>query len=516
VNLLCLDVGSTWTKGALVSPAGELLGTAQHVTTPPEVMTGLTAVVDALDPRAEVLACSSAGGGLRLAVVGQERLISAEAGYRVALSAGARVVHVFAGRLSGPELTALRAARPDVVLLVGGTDGGEEKVLLHNASRLARNRVRVPIVLAGNVKARDEALSLLAGRTVVVADNVLPDVGELAPDPARRAIREVFLSHVIGGKHLSRSPRLRHLVRTVTPDAVLTGVARLSRHVDGPVLVVDVGGATTDVYSALPTAVANSHAVALPPDRRTVEGDIGLRHSAPNIITEAIAENLLPATPAPPTGPAHLAAAPAAPTGPAHLAAAPAAPTGPAHLAAAPAAPTGPAHLAAAPAPPTGPAHLAAGPAAAPSAALPRSATLAAEPDPLAAVESTVDYQVVALAAEATRLAATPGTVRSTMDTQLSTLAAIIALRRHLRLVEDLGPTGAALLVLSGGAFRHAAPGHLTELTAALRADPTLRAHLRATTVIVDHHYTLAPAGLLASAGHLTAADRLLAGHLLG
>src|SRR5919197_1305236 len=199
MSFLCLDVGSTWTKGALVS----------------------------------------AGGGLLLAVVGQERLISAEAGYRVALSAGAKVVHVAAGNLDGAGLRALRADRPDVILLVGGTDGGDEKVLLHNARRLGLNRVRVPIVLAGNVKVRDAALELLAGRTVVATDNVLPDVGELAPGPARRAIREAFLRHVIGGKALSRGPAFRRMVRAVTPDAVLAGVSRLAaqEHNDGAVLV---------------------------------------------------------------------------------------------------------------------------------------------------------------------------------------------------------------------------------------------------------------------------------------
>ena len=84
-----------------------------------------------------VVACSSAGGGLRLAVVGYEELISAEAGHRAALSAGARVVHVAAGRLDDGSLAALRAVGPDVVLLVGGTDGGEASVLRHNAAALA-------------------------------------------------------------------------------------------------------------------------------------------------------------------------------------------------------------------------------------------------------------------------------------------------------------------------------------------------------------------------------------------
>lgn len=290
VLIACVDVGSTWTKGALVTAAGELRATAQHRTTPPEVLDGVAEVQAALGDADEVIVCSSAGGGLRLAVVGQERLISAEAGHRVALSAGAKVVHVSAGPLA--NVRDLRAAQPDVILLVGGTDGGDTKVLLHNAAALARNRVRAPIVLAGNVKVQAETLDLLAGRTVIATDNVLPDVGELAPGPAREAIRSVFLKHVIGGKGLSRGPRFQQLVRAVTPDAVLRGVAHLAAAHEEPVLVVDVGGATTDVYSSVSTQDEQG-AVGLPVDRRTVEGDIGMRWSARGIVAEAVAERLI-------------------------------------------------------------------------------------------------------------------------------------------------------------------------------------------------------------------------------
>jgi uncharacterized protein (TIGR01319 family) len=425
VPLLCLDVGSTWTKGAMVASDGTLLGTAQHRTTPPEVLDGIAAVTDALDAAdAEVLACSSAGGGLRLAVVGQERLVSAEAGYRVALSAGAKVVHVSSGDLDGAGLRALRADRPDVILLVGGTDGGDERVLLHNARRLAANRITVPIVLAGNASARASALRLLAGRTVIATDNVLPDVGELAPGPARQAIRSVFLSHVIGGKGLSRGPRFRSLVRTVTPDAVLTGVSRLAGVLarsdeQGSVLVVDVGGATTDVYSAVSTVEGErATTVALPADRRTVEGDIGMRWSAPGIVAEALAERLI-------TEPEHLAAS---------------------------------------------------------------AKHRAAE----------VDF-----------LPSTPH--ESEVDIRLASLAAILAIRRHLRLVDgNLGPRGAALLILSGGVFRHASPSAIAEIEKTLRADPILRPILRTARMTVDRNYVLAPAGLLATSAHPTLADRLL------
>jgi uncharacterized protein (TIGR01319 family) len=310
-DLLCLDVGSTWTKGVLVREDGTLLGAAQHRTTPPEVLDGVGRVIVALDAgSATTLACSSAGGGLRLAVVGQERLVSAEAGYRVALSAGAKVVHVFAGRLTPADVRSLRAAAPDVLLLVGGTDGGDQDVLLHNATRLGAARIAVPIVLAGNQEARAAALTALAGtrgarptslaalaeRRLFPTANVLPDVGELNPEPARGVIREVFLSHVIGGKGLSRGPAFRRMVRAVTPDAVLSAVARLAALLPdarGAVLVVDVGGATTDVYSAVSEVEAPERAVALPADRRTVEGDLGLRFGAPGVVAEAVAERLL-------------------------------------------------------------------------------------------------------------------------------------------------------------------------------------------------------------------------------
>jgi uncharacterized protein (TIGR01319 family) len=290
--VVCLDVGSTWTKGALVDGTGALLATAQHPTTPPEVLRGIDFVREQLgEPGTEVLACSSAGGGLRLAVVGQERLVSAEAGHRVALSAGAKVVHVSAGPLT--NLRELRAARPDLVLLVGGTDGGDQKVLLHNAERLARNRVPWPIVLSGNQDVREEARQLLKNRTVVPTANVLPDIGEIEPGPARAAIRDVFLQHVIGGKGLSRGPRFRTMVKTVTPDAVLTGVTRLATQQDEAVLVVDVGGATTDVYSAVSTTDQPEQTVGLQKDRRTVEGDLGMRWSAPGVVAEAQSEKLI-------------------------------------------------------------------------------------------------------------------------------------------------------------------------------------------------------------------------------
>ncbi|SCG35143.1 glutamate mutase L [Micromonospora coxensis] len=305
---VCADVGSTYTKAAVVDlVGGRLVAAASAPTTVgTDVLHGLDAAVGAACAGLGVgdvpwYVCSSAGGGLRLAVVGYEPLVTAQAGRRVGLSAGANVVHVAAGRLGGAELTVLRAARPDVVLLVGGTDGGDAEVLTHNATRLARARWRVPVVLAGNADARDDLYALLSAAKVPVtaADNVLPRIGVLAPASARAAIREVFLRHVIGGKKLSRGGRFARLVRAATPDAVLTGVEALADAVGGDLVVLDVGGATTDVYSVLTPDERDSG-----PGRevagtlwraRTVEGDLGMRWSAPGVVRAAAEERLLAA-----------------------------------------------------------------------------------------------------------------------------------------------------------------------------------------------------------------------------
>jgi uncharacterized protein (TIGR01319 family) len=313
--VLCVDVGSTFTKAALVDVgSGELLATASHRTTLPAPLAGGTHggdvlhAVDAVRAAAEeragvradrVLACSSAGGGLRIAVVGYERLVTAEAGRRVALSAGGRVVHVHAGPLQAPDADQLRAARPDVVLLVGGTDGGDAEVLLHNARRLGIARLPAPVVVAGNAEAAPAAREELErrGRRVAVAANVLPRIGTLEPLGARAAIREQFLRHVIGGKGLSRGGRFARLVQAPTPDAVLAGVEVLAEAAGGDVLVVDVGGATTDVYSVVTRqgedALPAREVVAPLWGARTVEGDLGMRWSAPGVVAAAAAEGLL-------------------------------------------------------------------------------------------------------------------------------------------------------------------------------------------------------------------------------
>ena len=163
------------------------------------------------------------------------------------------------------------------------------------------------MVVAGNVDAREEVGEVLQGVPHVFADNCVPRIGVLAPESARRAVREVFLSHVIGGKHLSKRADFTEMVRGATPDIVLTGVELLARGLDdarpgvGDVVVVDVGGATTDVHSVVEVDPEDGsvddeglarEVVAGTPVTRTVEGDLGMRWSAISTVEAAGLEDL--------------------------------------------------------------------------------------------------------------------------------------------------------------------------------------------------------------------------------
>lgn len=307
-RVVCVDVGSTFTKALLVEwhGAGEdarVVAATEHPTTiGTDVLDGVDACVRALDALGvPVVASSSAGGGLRIAVVGNEDLVTAEAGRRVALSSGGTVVSVLAvagGEMPLSARTAADLARPDVVLLVGGTDGGNPAPLLEAAGWLAGSGWRGPVVLAGNADAAPQVAALLdaAGLPVTTAANVVPRIGVLQPEPARRAVREVFLTHVIGGKQLSSredGAAFVRLVRGATPDVVLTGVEVLAACTppgtsSAGVVVVDLGGATTDVHSVVPLdpedgALARD-VVAPTAATRTVEGDLGMRWSAPTTV----------------------------------------------------------------------------------------------------------------------------------------------------------------------------------------------------------------------------------------
>ncbi len=300
---ICLDIGSTWTKATAVDPlALRILGTARARTTAhTDVGSGVSDALTRLAPQignrpvASRLACSSAAGGLRMVAVGLVPELTAEAARRAAFSAGAKVIRTFAHELTRTDLRELEAIVPDIVLLCGGTDGGNRRVLLHNAAALAGAAGSFPVVLAGNRSVADEAAALLAagGKPVRVTENVMPEFNRLNLEPAREAIRAVFLERIIHAKGLDRLiPQLDGLLMP-TPFAVLNAVRLLAQGHGGEpglgdLLAVDLGGATTDIYSMASGEPAQAGVVwkGLPEPyaKRTVEGDLGVRYNAHAIV----------------------------------------------------------------------------------------------------------------------------------------------------------------------------------------------------------------------------------------
>jgi uncharacterized protein (TIGR01319 family) len=294
------DFGSTYTKVSLVDrERGRLLARAEAPTSiGTDLMDGYGAALAAAQERLGApvaiereLAVSSAGGGLRVVAVGLVEDLTAAAARQAALNAGARVEAVVAGALGEAQLDELRAARPEILLFAGGTDGGQTELVLDNARRLASLPGAAHAVVACNAAVADEVAELLrrGGTPAEVAGNVMPELGRLEVEPAREVISRVFLEHVIGGKGLSASRRFAQMVRMPTPEAVLEATRLLAGGTEtqpgvGDLIVIDVGGATTDVHSRRAPEVASPgiEDPLLPPPEmlRTVEGDLGLRAGA--------------------------------------------------------------------------------------------------------------------------------------------------------------------------------------------------------------------------------------------
>ncbi len=296
-RLVSVDIGSTWTKGAVFALEGGALraaGRAEAPTTVDDLARGFRAVRSALaagDPRAgeasvPVYLSSSARGGLKIAALGLTADLTLAVARLAAASAGGRVVRAFAYELDGADVADLERLDPDLVLFTGGTDGGNSRVVLRNAERLAASSARAAILYAGNRKAREEVLAILSGKAVEAADNVMPEVGQVNIEPAREVIRRMFLERIVDGKGLSAVVREAGRAPLPTPLAVFELVRRIGEL--GPewsdFAVVDMGGATTDFYSHS-EAFTGGDGVVLrglhePFLKRSVEGDLGVRVSA--------------------------------------------------------------------------------------------------------------------------------------------------------------------------------------------------------------------------------------------
>lgn len=302
--VLLIDFGSTYTKLTAVDvEAEEILGTAQAYTTvQTDINDGLAEGLRRLEEKTGKLhyektyACSSAAGGLRMVTSGLVPELTGEAAKTASLGAGAKVVGVYAFQLTEDDIEEIRAARPDIFLLVGGTDGGNTETILHNARMLAALEPEFPVVIAGNRTAARECARILSRFETYICPNVMPKFGVLNIEPTQKQIREIFLHKIIQAKGLSQAAALLSDIMMPTPSAVLQAMELLAQGCEGEcgigdLIAVDVGGATTDVYSmadGMPEAMNTVFkGIPEPFAKRTVEGDIGMRYSIHGIVEAA-------------------------------------------------------------------------------------------------------------------------------------------------------------------------------------------------------------------------------------
>jgi uncharacterized protein (TIGR01319 family) len=295
------DFGSTICKVTVVDlDQGIVAGHGEAPTfLGPDVMEGYDAAyhqaVARLPRRPDIAvrrSCSSAGGGLRMAAVGLVEDMTAAAARRAALNAGGRLELVLHGQIDDNDVAALDACDPEIVLFGGGTDGGQRELVIANARALSGGSWSGQVVVACNREAAAGAAAIFraSSRAAYLVDNVMPRIGTVQPEAARSTILAVFLQHVIRGKNLSDRREFLESVTTATPEAVLAATRLLAHGTQrtpgaGDVLVVDVGGATTDVHSVStePPATQGLRLPLLPPpaESRTVSGDLGMRSGAP-------------------------------------------------------------------------------------------------------------------------------------------------------------------------------------------------------------------------------------------
>jgi uncharacterized protein (TIGR01319 family) len=309
-NLLVFDVGSTYTKlTAFWLEQGELqfVGRSQAATTIADIEVGIINARQSLvqggvevPADAKVFSTSSAAGGLRMVALGYMPRVTAKAAKEVAMSAGARVLEIVSNEdLPEYRLEVLREIKPDIVLLAGGTDGGDQQSLIDNARIIVQAKIKAVIIIAGNKDAQSQVAAIFTEHNIpyIRVPNVMPTIHELKVKPAREAIHEQFIKQITLAKGLNKLIDIVSDKKVMpTPGAVLLGAELLAKGTFqeegvGDILVIDIGGATTDIHSVMPDLekltieekglIVNNEKQ---PSYRTVEGNLGLRVSATGIV----------------------------------------------------------------------------------------------------------------------------------------------------------------------------------------------------------------------------------------
>lgn len=301
IDVLVAEIGSTTTVvnafDKVNSPCPVFAGQGQAPTSVGEgdVNIGLHNAIDNLSfnlktdsiEYGELIATSSAAGGLRMTVHGLVYDMTVRAAKEAALGAGANIKQVTSGKLRKSDLNKLMQINPNIILVAGGVDYGERETALYNAELIASLNLDIPVIYAGNVENQEDVKDLFKNSRseLYIVENVYPKIDELNVEPTRKVIQDVFEKHIV---HAPGMQRVREMVTgsiIPTPGAVMVASKLLYDDI-GDLMTLDVGGATTDVHSVTEGNEEVSRILISPEPlaKRTVEGDLGVYVNMHNVV----------------------------------------------------------------------------------------------------------------------------------------------------------------------------------------------------------------------------------------
>ena len=305
IDVLVAEIGSTTTVvnafDHLESDNPVFLGQGQAPTSVKEgdVNIGLQAAIEDMKKNLHIenekleytnmLATSSAAGGLRMTVHGLVYDMTVKAAKEAALGAGANVHLITAGKLSKVDMIKLDRIKPNIILIAGGVDYGERETALYNSELIAASDLNIPVIYAGNIAVADDVKLIFEAyskeKNLHIVPNVYPKIDILNIEPTREVIQDIFEKHITEAKGMEKIREMVNGPIIPTPGAVMKASKILKDEI-GDLVTIDVGGATTDIHSVTEgTEKVNKILVEPEPiAKRTVEGDLGVFINKRNIV----------------------------------------------------------------------------------------------------------------------------------------------------------------------------------------------------------------------------------------
>jgi len=309
VNVLVAEIGSTTTVVNAFNGIGTscptFVGQGQAPTSvlQGDVTVGLKGAINDLKKNLnadeitwdDMLATSSAAGGLKMTVHGLVYDMTVRAAKEAALGAGGIIKMITSGRMRKTDLKKIQEISPNIILVAGGVDYGERETALYNLEMILSMGLKTPIIYAGNIENQEEVRLMCeeAGNQVYIVENVYPKIDTLVVEPTRKIIQDAFEEHII---HAPGMSKVRELVKgpiIPTPGAVMEAAKVLKEEL-GDLVIFDVGGATTDVHSVTEGSI-EINSILISPEpvaKRTVEGDLGVYVNANHVVEKIGMDNL--------------------------------------------------------------------------------------------------------------------------------------------------------------------------------------------------------------------------------